>query len=166
MSTLEDASTCACSDDDDDDDNDHDPLEVLIQELGVKRGEAVDALLQCGGDVDKAREQLLPSTLSSNVSNVKPNNNKGSICKKWGKAKSHKDGSNNNYDEAASQQQQGHGGGNKKKGFKEQRKQELQFQKALRDQRCVCRICGGPHERKVCPGIVNDGHGHSRHQDA
>jgi len=54
---------------------------------------------------------------------------------------------------------------NNNMSFKEQRKSELRFKKALRDQKKTCRVCGGNHPRKECPGISDDGRGHSRFSD-
>ena len=172
------SSSLPSSGDEDDAEEEEDPLEQLHR-LGFAGGEAVDALMQCGGNFEQARQQLLATAAADASSDSKPTPSfntkagKGGRNKKKGKNKS----SSSNDTAAAtpaapsSEQEQGksknsnNSSSNHKKNFKEQRKQELRFQKALRDQRRVCRVCGGPHPRKECPGIADDGRGHSLHRD-
>jgi len=140
-------------------DVDLDPLDQL-QQLGFAGGEAMDALMQCGGDLGAAKAMLTASSSNSNrkssANDAAPNNSRRNK-----KQKDRKNKQQPQNDSAAAPRNSN----NNNKSFKDQRKQELRFQKALRDQRRVCRVCGGPHPRNECPGIADDGRGHSRHSD-
>eukprot|EP01043_Picozoa_sp_COSAG02_P044008 COSAG02_NODE_3884_length_6087_cov_11.216600_3_plen_367_part_00 len=56
-------------------------------------------------------------------------------------------------------------GGGKDLSFKEKRQADVEARKAKRDARQVCRVCGGPHPRKECPGVMDGGRGQSRWHD-
>ncbi len=57
------------------------------------------------------------------------------------------------------------GAGGKELSFKERRQADVEARKAKRDARQVCRVCGGPHPRKECPGVMDGGRGQSRWHD-
>ena len=141
---------------DNEDDDSVDPLELLAKE-GFVGGEAVDALMQAGGDVDKAVLLLRSENSSSKTTS-----------KKAKKSKKKRDNNKNNSKGGGGSTTPTEGPAKPKApmGFKEQRKEELRAKKAARDSKRVCRVCGGPHLRKECPGIMDDGRGHSRYHAA
>ena len=76
-------------------------------------------------------------------------------------------------DEATTSPSRGKKKGNRRGGtpadgeltFKEKRQAEVEARKAKRDSKQVCRVCGGPHPRRLCPGVSDGGRGQSRWHD-
>ena len=50
--------------------------------------------------------------------------------------------------------------------FREKRQIAIAARKQARNSRQVCKVCGGPHPRRECPGIMDGGKGQSRHRGA
>lgn len=58
------------------------------------------------------------------------------------------------------------GSANKNMSFKEKREAAVAARKLARDSKQTCKVCGGPHPRRECPGIIDGGKGQSRHRGA
>lgn len=161
-----------------------------LAEMGYSGGIAVDALLRAGGDVLVAANLIAED--SEGQGGCKKGGKKSRRGKKGTKqalgssdastASSNSNRSGNKTlletDEGSDDSQSRNKKGGRKKGqrgnagsssqeltFREKRLAEIEARKAKRDARQVCRVCGGPHPRKECPGVMDGGRGQSRWHD-
>ena len=156
-----------------------------LAEMGYNGGVAVAALLRAGGDVTAAAN-LLAEEESDNAGSKKGKRAKKSAKQKEplavhtgppprcpGRATPQTDENSDDSDDSGARSKKAvHKKDGKKKGdegkelsFKEKRQAEIEARKAKRDARQVCRVCGGPHPRKECPGVMDGGRGQSRWHD-
>ena len=140
-----------------DDDGTDESLERLAA-MGHGRGEAVDALMQCGGDWRRAAGLLAGEGAAEGDGNATGGG--GRDEKRGGKKDKKKKKTQGGGSGGV-----GTGGTGGGRSFQEQRKAELGARKAKRDGRQVCRVCGGAHPRRECPGVVDDGRGQARWND-
>ena len=163
----------------------------MLAEMGYSGGVAVAALLRAGGDVTAAANLLAEEECDETGSKKGKRAKKGAKKKEPmaahtgppprspGRAKpvetadQNSDDSDDSDDSGARSKKDVNKKGGKKKGdgggrelsFKEKRQAEIEARKAKRDARQVCRVCGGPHPRKECPGVMDGGRGQSRWHD-
>jgi Tat protein secretion system quality control protein TatD with DNase activity/rubrerythrin len=172
------------SNDDDDNNNTYEsdassiePLDQLARH-GFDGAAAMEALLQCQGNVDAALARLTKlqataaaegatvtaTTTSSKAKRNKKKKRKGQQPPPSGQmsADASGDATVNRHDDNCNRNSNNP---TQPKTFKEQQKEKQRFQKALRNAKKTCRVCGGPHARAQCPGIADDGRGHSTHSN-
>jgi hypothetical protein len=165
-----------------DEDEEAKAVEALT-EMGFPSGLAINAIMRAGGDVllaanllarEAARDEHAGGSAGSSAGGSGGGTQKKGKGKKKGRAKQQKPlgGGEHSGDDCRVSDDDGAQGrpssGSRKKGgaraahrnggatqqdFKARRQAEIAAKKAKRDSRQSCRVCGGPHPRKECPGI-------------